>query len=223
MSRTNATARTVVRALGYRRLSTSRQGASGRGMEAQASAIRRACEERSWDLAEIIEDVASAKSTNGRHGLARARDRLARGEADVLVVAKLDRLARSTLDFATIVDEAQRAGWRLVVLDPALDLDSPFGRAFAGILAVMAQLERDMISERTRVALTAAKGRGIRMGRPEKDRITASTLARIQALRADGLSYRAIAARLDSNGVPTAQGAAKWSAETIRKAHLSNM
>jgi DNA invertase Pin-like site-specific DNA recombinase len=212
------------RALGYTRVSTQEQGADGLSMSAQERLIAEECERRGWTVAHIHRDVASAKSRNGRHGLAAALDALAGGKADALVASKLDRIARSTLDFASIMERARREGWRLVILDPALDLDTPFGRAMANIIATFAELEREMISERTRVGLEEARRRGKRMGLPDKNRIPAETVERITALRREGLSYRAIASKLTEDGVPTAlakRSGGRWAAETVRQAHLS--
>jgi DNA invertase Pin-like site-specific DNA recombinase len=220
--RTRATASRAdaVRALAYCRVSTAEQGADGFGMAAQEHTITAEVERRGWQLAHVYRDVASAKSSNGRHGLAAALERLSRGEAQAFVVAKLDRLARSTLDFASIMERSQREGWRLVILDPDIDLVTPFGRAMAGVIAVFAQLEREMISERTRLGLEEARRQGKRIGPPERVNIPADVRERIVALRRDGLSYRAIAAELTEAGVPTARGG-RWQAQTVRAAHLS--
>jgi DNA invertase Pin-like site-specific DNA recombinase len=187
-------------------------------MDAQRRAIQQACEARGWELAELLSDVASGKSTNGRRGLARALDRCDQGQAKALVVAKLDRLSRSTLDFAVTVERARRGGWRLVILDPDLDLGTPFGRAMAGVVAVFAQLEREQIGERTRVALAEAKAQGRRLGRPSG--LSMKTVDQVVELRGQGLSYRAIAARLTEAGVPTSRGRRRWSAESVRWVYL---
>jgi DNA invertase Pin-like site-specific DNA recombinase len=215
-----------LRALGYCRVSTQEQGADGLSMAAQERAISVECERRGWTLARVHQDVASGKSRNGRHGLAAALDALASGKADALVASKLDRIARSTLDFANIMERARREGWRLVILDPALDLDTPFGRAMANIIATFAELEREMISERTRVGLEEARRRGKRMGLPDKHRIPPETVERIGELRRQGLSYRAIAGRLTEEGIPTAlakRSGGTWAAETVRQAYLATL
>jgi hypothetical protein len=94
--------------IGYMRVSTDQQAESGAGMAAQRSAIRRQCEQHGWELAAIYEDNgASAKSLNGRSGLSEALEVLAGGDAAALVVAKLDRLARSVHDFAGLVRKAE--------------------------------------------------------------------------------------------------------------------
>lgn len=81
---------------------------------------------------------------------------------DALVVSHLDRLSRSVLDFADILQEAKKKEWNLVVLD--LNLSSPQGEFVAHILAAVAQLERRLISDCIRVALAAASAEGVRTG-----------------------------------------------------------
>jgi DNA invertase Pin-like site-specific DNA recombinase len=209
-----------VNAVGYVRVSTDHQGSDGLGMEAQRRTLAAACEARSWELVRVFEDVAGGGRMNGRHGLARALEALSRKDADALVVAKLDRLARSVGDFARTVERAEREGWRLVILDPEIDLATPFGRAMAGVIAVFAQLERDMTSERTKAALAVAKAKGKQLGLPQSHRITEPVVQRIAELRESGLSWRAVARALDAEGVRTAFGKARWSAYSAQQAYL---
>src|ERR1700737_2578526 len=74
-------------------------------------------------------------------------------EADGVVVAKLDRLSRSMIDFTVLMGKAQKQGWALVALDCAVDTTTPAGEAMANVLATFAQFERRLISQRTREAL----------------------------------------------------------------------
>lgn len=148
---------------GYVRVSTRQQGEEGFGLEAQRDAIRRACTARGWTLVQIHEDVAS--SSKERAGLAHAVA-AARAGAGVLMAARLDRLSRSVGTFAALMDRAQLEGWQLVCLDPAVDMTTPYGRAMAGVAAVFAQLERELIAQRTREGLEAARAAGVSLGRP---------------------------------------------------------
>lgn len=112
---------------------------------------------RGWTEIEFIEDAGySAKSIAKRPGLEIALAALQRGDAGVLVVSKMDRLSRSLLDFAGIMQTAQREGWALLALDSPADLTTPTGEAMAGVLAVFAQLERRLIGERTRLRWQSA-------------------------------------------------------------------
>ena len=137
--------------IGYIRVSTDQQAESGAGMAAQRSAIRRQCEQHGWELAAIYEDNgASAKTLNNRPGLTEALAVLANGDASALVVAKLDRLARSVHDFAGLVRIAEREGWGIVALDLGVDMTTPTGGLLANVTASVAEWERRIIAENIR-------------------------------------------------------------------------
>jgi DNA invertase Pin-like site-specific DNA recombinase len=136
------------------------------------------------------------------------------GKANALVVAKLDRLSRSMLDFGALMATAQQQNWALVALDCAVDTSTPAGEAMAHVLATFGQFERRLIGQRTREALAAKKASGVMLGRPPT--VPPSVVRRIQRLRARGLSLRAIAAELNEARVPTAQGGRQWYAATVR-------
>ena len=98
----------ALRVVGYIRVSTEEQALSGAGLDAQRAAIVGEVERRGWQLAGMFEDAGvSGKSMTGRHGLEAAIETVERHEAQALVVAKLDRLSRSLLDFAALMDRAR--------------------------------------------------------------------------------------------------------------------
>jgi DNA invertase Pin-like site-specific DNA recombinase len=202
------------RALRYLRVSTSEQGDSGLGLDAQGAAIDAELAHRGWAPAGTHIDIASGKSTKGRPELLAALDALDRGEADVLVVAKLDRLARSVLDFANIMARAARAGWAIVCIDVNVDTSTASGEMMANVVAAFAQYERRLISDRTRAAMAAKRASGARLGRPVT--LPANVRARIVREHRKGLSLRTIAAGLIADEIPTAQGGAKWHASTVK-------
>lgn len=203
-----------MRAIGYCRVSTREQGESGAGMEWQESAIRSEVEHRGWELIDLRSDVASGKTMRRRDELGRTLRDLRDGNADALVVAKLDRLSRSVLDFAGVMETAALEGWSVVVLDLSVDTTTTNGKLIAHIMIALAQWERELIGDRTRAALTAVRARGTRLGRPRG--VDAETLRLIRILRESGKSYAAIATALEQEGVPTAQGG-RWQAATVRK------
>src|SRR6218665_2477495 len=96
--------------LAYLRVSTTEQADSGAGLEAQRAVILAEAERRGWQHVEFIEDAGFSAKSLKRPGVANALDRLKRGEATVLVVSKMDRLSRSLLAFARIMQQAQREG-----------------------------------------------------------------------------------------------------------------
>lgn len=146
--------RDPVRAIGYVRVSKDESYQTGAGVAAQRAAIVAACGERDWELLEIVEDIGFSGRDLRRPGMRAALSRLDCGDADCLVVAKLDRLSRSLLDFATLTDRARRSGWSLVTLDLMVDTTTPAGEALANVLATFAQFERRMIGLRSREATT---------------------------------------------------------------------
>jgi DNA invertase Pin-like site-specific DNA recombinase len=204
-----------LRALGYCRVSTSDQGEDGLGIAAQRAAIRAECERRGWQVHAVTTDVASAKSTKHRPALQEALDCIESGAADVLVVAKLDRLARSVLDFATLMERAQRRGWAIVALDANVDSTTPHGSLMVNVLAAFAEYERRLISQRTKEALAAKRAQGTRLGRPIT--LPSDVRDRIRREAHEGNSLRNIAAGLERDNVLTAQGG-RWHASTVAAA-----
>jgi DNA invertase Pin-like site-specific DNA recombinase len=204
-------------ALLYVRVSTSQQAVSGLGQEAQEAALRAAASLAGFDVEVVVEDGGrSGKALRNRPALRSALDRLARGEAAALYVAKMDRLARNTRETLSVADEADKAGWRLVALDTNLDTGTPVGRLVMTVLAAVAEMERERISERHREAHAARRARGIVWGKDSGPRavLPADVRGRILTAHEDGQSLRTIAAALTSEGVPTARGGA-WHASTV--------
>jgi DNA invertase Pin-like site-specific DNA recombinase len=205
----------VQRVIGYVRVSTDEQADSGAGLAAQRSAIEAECERRGWELVEVAEDAGYSGKDLKRPAIRVALDRLDAGEADGLVVAKLDRLSRSVLDFAAFMERAQRKGWAVVVLDLGVDTATPQGELVANTFAAFAQFERRLIGQRTREALAALPPeRRAKVGRPRQ--LDAKVARRIRNLRSRGHSLAKIAERLNADDVPTAHGGAKWYPSTVR-------
>jgi len=131
----------------------------------------------------------------------------------VLVVAKLDRLSRSLVDFAGLMERASREGWALVSLDLGVDTSTPQGEMLANVMASFAQFERRLIAERTKAALAALKARGVRLGRPRV--LPDAVVDRIAEMSATGLGLRVIARTLNDDGTPTANGGLCWHPSTV--------
>jgi DNA invertase Pin-like site-specific DNA recombinase len=207
--------------IAYVRASTEEQADSGAGLTAQRTAIEAECAHRGWKILETIEDAGYSAKNLKRPGIQAALEQLDAGQADGLVVAKLDRLSRSMLDFTALMARAQRRtaaapeGWALVALDCAVDTTTPAGEAMAHVLATFAQFERRLIGQRTKDALAAKKAQGVRLGRPST--LPPVIVERIVRERSAGRSLAAIASGLDADEVPTAQGGARWYPATIRK------
>lgn len=200
--------------LGYVRVSTDEQAVSGAGLEAQRAAIESAVEARRWHLVRMFEDAGYSARNLRRPGIDRALASLRDGEAQVLLVAKLDRLSRSVADFAGLLERAQSEGWGLVALDLGVDTTTPSGELVANVMAAVAQWERRAIGQRTKDALASRRRDGVRLGRPPA--LSQEVVARIHADRKRGLSLRTIAERLNADQIPTAQGGRCWYASTVR-------
>jgi DNA invertase Pin-like site-specific DNA recombinase len=212
------TTSTPRRVIGYLRVSTDRQARSGLGLDAQARAIGAAATARGWEMVGTYTDDGCSAGTLRRPALAEALAALDRGEADALVVAKLDRLSRSVGDFTALTERARRRGWALVCLDIDVDTASPSGELVATITASVAQWERRIISARTIDALAAKRAQGARLGRPVA--LPTEVRDRIVAERAAGRPFAAIAADLVADGVPTARGG-RWAPATVRAVCVS--
>jgi DNA invertase Pin-like site-specific DNA recombinase len=201
--------------IGYVRVSTDEQRMSGAGLDAQRAAIMRECNRRGWKLLQVSGDAGLSGKDLKRPGVQAALEILARGDADALVVAKLDRLSRSMLDFAAIMTRAQKQNWALVALDMNVDTTTPAGEAMAHVMATFAQFERRLIGQRTKEALAAKRRQGVRLGRPPA--ISPDLAERIRAERASGASLRAIAATLTLEGVPTPRGGREWRPSSLER------
>lgn len=197
-------------------MSTDEQADSGAGIAAQRAAILAEALRRGWNLVDVVEDAGFSGKSLKRPGIAVALEALRLKKADTLVVAKLDRLSRSMLDFAMLMDRSTREGWGLVALDVGVDSSTPAGEAMANVMATFAQFERRLISQRTKEALVAKRAQGVRLGR--RSTLSDDVVARIVAERGGGATLRAIADRLNADGVATGQGGRRWYPSTVRAA-----
>ena len=146
--------------------------------------------------------------------MAKALGAVRGGEAGALVVAKLDRLSRSLLDFASLMESARKEAWALVILDLGVDTTTPSGEMIANVMATFAQFERRLIGQRTKDALAVKRREGVKLGRPVM--VDEAIVKRITRERRRGRSLRKIADGLNEEGVGTAHGGAMWHASTVK-------
>ncbi|SFB61022.1 recombinase family protein [Azotobacter beijerinckii] len=138
----------------------------------------------------IVETISGSVPADQRPGFLKLLERLE--EDDVLVVTKLDRLGRNAMDVRATVERLSAAGIRVHCLAlGGMDLASPAGKMTMGVIAAVAEFERDLLIERTQSGLRRAAAEGKRLGRPR-----AVTIDQVQALKAQGLSQSAAAAKL---------------------------
>lgn len=205
-------------ALAYIRVSTTKQADEGASLPAQRAILTAECERRGWDLELVTDEGLSGKSLTRRPNLVAALDRLDRGDADALIAIRLDRISRSAVDFLGILNRARTNAWNVVLLDLGLDLSSVHGKAMAGVIAVFAELERELIAERTREGMAQRMAEGVVMGRPQE--MCPELRARITAATSAGTSYAELARQLNAEGIPTPRGG-RWHASTVRRAAIT--
>lgn len=197
----------------YSRVSHTSQ-AEGLSLPAQQERLEAYCAARGWEVVQRS-DVGSGSKVN--LNLKRTLIDLDAGRFGVLLVARLDRLSRSASDFFLLMDRANKQGWRIVCLDPQVDMTDPFGEAMAGMAAIFAQLERRLISQRQRESIAARKAAGTyKPAGAAAARVTPEALRRIRALTEKDLSSRAICQRLALEGYEAPSGGT-WEPRTVRR------
>jgi len=212
--------------VGYYRVSTDRQGRSGLGLEAQRSAVASYLDGGNWILLDTFTEVESGRR-NDRPELAKALD-LCRRKKATLVIAKLDRLARNVAFIANLMDADV----------DVVAVDMPEANRFTlHIMAAMAEHEAQLVSQRTKAALEAAKARGRALGwsipsrrgeqaqaslkgvlgnRAKADQHAANVLPVIRDIERAGVTtLQGIAEALNARGIRTARGR-RWYASTVR-------
>jgi DNA invertase Pin-like site-specific DNA recombinase len=195
--------------IAYIRVSTDRQGESGLGLEAQRTAI----DASRYQIDRYEIDVLSGRTLK-RPGLLKAVEDCKAGNSDGIIVAKLDRLSRSLIDFAGLLSEAKSGGWNLVALDLGVDLTTPSGEFLASVMAACAQWESQMIGQRVKEALAVRKRQGVKLGRPYS--IPDIHIARIKEMRKEGYTLREICKVMDDAGIPTPRGGAEWRPSSLQ-------
>ncbi len=216
-------------AIGYIRVSTDGQATDGVSLDAQRARIEAWCVANEMQLAEVFVDAGlSGGRADNRPGLQSALEAVCRSHG-VLIVYSLSRLARSTKDTISIGERLGKASADLVSLSERIDTTSAAGKMMFRMLAVLAEFERDQISERTTTAMRFKAAQGQRVGKvPFGFDLAADgimlipnpaeqeAIALINDLRADGQSMEKIAAELTRRGIPTKEGNA-WGHSTVRR------
>lgn len=216
-----------IRAYGYCRVSTREQGRSGLGLEAQRNIIEQSAKMWGITLLGFVDEVQTGKGHDAlsrRPGLA-ALLKQCRKEKAALIVAKTSRLARNVAFGSSILETPIR----FIACDAGLEAD----KFNLHIRMAIDENERQRISENTRAALQAAKRRGQKLGNlkplrtahrlgiatqiARADAFALSTLPHIEAYRRQGLTFRAIAEKMNQRGIPTAKEGGSWYGPMIHK------
>jgi DNA invertase Pin-like site-specific DNA recombinase len=180
-------------------------------------------------LAQVFEDpgISGGKPLASRPAGSQLLATAKKGKA-LVIVAKLDRLFRSVADAAAVIADFDKKGIQLVALAEGFDTTNLYGRAMAQMVSVFAELERAMIRERTRSAMSVKRSRGERIsghapfgwdfgpdGRLIENVDEQRIIAYVRHLRGEGLAYRGIASRLDGEGILPKRDR-RWTHTTVR-------
>jgi site-specific DNA recombinase len=214
----------------YLRVSTAGQAAEGVSLEAQEARARKWAEANGYEVAGLHCDAGiSGKRAENRPGLQAALAEVCRTKG-ALIVYSLSRLARSTKDAIAIAERLEKAGADLVSLSEKIDTTSAAGKMVFRMLAVLAEFERDLISERTRGAMAHMASQGRRVGEVpygfrvaedglylREDPAEQRLLSLIRHLKANGCTWATVAEELNARGFVTKKGL-QWSWRTAQAA-----
>ncbi len=221
------------RAVCYVRVSTEEQAEEGVSLAAQEAAVRAYCAMRGLDVAEVVIDagVSAGKALSTRNGGGRVLAMVNRGDVSAVVAYKLDRLFRDCADCLTVTREWDRAEVALHLIDlggQAIDTSTAMGRFFLTVMAGAAEMERNLIRERTAAAMAHMRANGERVGEvpygfrlasdgvhleaePNEQRM----IELVRGYRAEGLSIRGIAERLNVEAAPARGG--RWHPTSVAR------
>jgi len=222
----------MIRTISYTRVSTTEQADVGISLDAQEAAIRSYCSFRGLELVEMVVDpgVSAGKPLSTRPGGQRVLELVETGKVGAVVAFKLDRLFRDTADCLTTVTDWDRRGVALHLLDmggQAIDTSSAIGRFFLTVMAGAAEMERNLVKERTAAALAHLQAQGRTLGTPglgyrmEQGVVLevaseVETVARIKELREGGATLQEIANTMVSEGRQTKRGG-QWATGTVSR------
>lgn len=180
-------------------------------LEQQHRRVKEVAAARGWSV--VARESEMVSSRKRRPALERCIDGCKSGKYDAVVVSKLDRVSRSVYEFLGILGQAANEGWSLICLDPEVDMTSPYGKAMATISATFAELERDLISQRTKDGIAQR-----RLTKPEWGRerlIPQKVVDEISRWTKHGYKSEEIAHLLELSGTPTASGQ-PWTGSMVR-------
>lgn len=225
----------MIPAIAYVRVSTEEQATEGVSVDAQVASVRAYALLRGLELVDVVVDagVSAGKPLASRVGGAIVLDAVKRRKVRAVVAVKLDRVFRNAGDCLQTTEGWDHAGVALHLVDmggQAIDTSSAMGRFFLTVMAGAAEMERNLIRERTTTALAHKRAEGRRTSKDapygwriatdgdtlEADEAEQRALELIRALRAGGMSVRAIVAHLEATGIP-ARGT-RWHKTTVERA-----
>jgi DNA invertase Pin-like site-specific DNA recombinase len=202
------------RVLGYASWPAEQGERFNADLERQAKDIACECERRGLSLVGFVrEREPQHQRALERPALGFALGRIAAGQASGLVVTDLSRLTHSVPELGRVLEWFSRFHVRLVAADPGLDTDEEAGRLAVQTIIEISRWERQLLSERTRNGMRAARRNG-----PASVADHPELKQRIAEMRAEGMTLQAIADELNADGVPTVRGGAKWRPSSVQAA-----
>ncbi len=221
-----------MKVIGYIRVSTEEQASDGVSLASQREKIEGYAKLYDLELIGIIEDAGQSGKTLDRPGLQEALAMVRKGKVGGLVIAKLDRLSRSVVDWNTLIDGffGERAGKQLFSVADSIDTRTAAGRLVLNVLMSVAQWERETIGERTKDALQHKIRKGERCGKVRFGYALADdgktllpvpaeqeAIALIRRLKAEGQTLRDVAAELTRRGILTKEGHTRWTHTAVAR------
>lgn len=220
-----------MKVIGYIRVSTDKQAEKGMSLEIQREKIEAYCGLYDLELIEVIEDAGSSAKSLNRAGIQRAIDMLSSGEAEGIVVLKLDRLTRSIRDLNTLLEDTL-AKSSLISVQEQVDTRTPAGRLVLNILMSVSQWEREETGARTKAAMEGKKAKGeytggitplgwetSEDGGLQPNEREQAMIDAVRAYKDAGRSYSWIATRFNKEGKLTRKGHSRWSKSMIKRLH----
>lgn len=217
-------------AVGYVRVSTEDQAKEGVSLDNQKSKIKAYCQLKDLELREVIEDAGISAKNLRRPGVQKVLRLARRKEIDAVVVYKLDRIFRSTVDALETTKAFDKWGVSFHSIEETLDTRSAMGRFFFTLTAALAEMERRLIGERTKAALAHKRsksektggdipfGYDLAQGLLVKNEMEQRVIRLIKRFHDQGLSLRGICSELERDGHKTKRGNAEWHPQSI--AHI---
>ena len=219
----------VMKTIGYVRVSTDKQADRGVSLDAQAEKIRAMAVVHNAELVDIIVDGGESARSLQRPGMERLLAQVDGKKVQAVIVAKLDRLTRSVKDLCELLERFERRGVALISVAESLDTSSAAGRLVLNIMTAVSQWEREAIGERTRDAMSHKRANGERVGNiqfgyrlgtdgkhVQPDAAEQAVLKEIHHLRHGGHTMRGIAAALNQRELRTRRGSA-WRLEHVAR------
>lgn len=215
-----------LKAFGYCRVSTDEQVREGISLDLQQEKIEAYAVSRDLALIETIRDEGHSGKSLERPGLERLLKLVEGSDAEAVIVWKLDRLTRSTGDLLHLIEDVfKRSNTRFLSINEQIDTESAMGKFFLTIMGAMAQMEREVIAERTSAALQFKKEQGQKLGlvpygfkrvngEDVPDEIEMKVIRKMKRWKKK-MSYEKVAEKLNEEGVSPRRKDARWHGSSV--------